>query len=262
MLVALALAGPGCGAAGDDPGTDTAAGGADVEGSGGLDGELTVAAAASLTEAFTALGEVFTETNPAATVTFTFDSSATLATQVEEGAPIDVFASADRSTMDDLVDGALIEGEPDVVAGNDMVIVTMPGNPEGITSLGDLVDVGTIALCGVDVPCGGYAAEVLEAAEVDVPESSVTRGQNVRATLTAVTEGDAVAAIVYATDAIAEGGAVEVVALPDPVRAIAEYPIGIVAGTDEAHLAAAFLTFVTGDEGQAILAEHGFLPAP
>lgn len=227
-----------------------------------LDGAITVGAAASLTESFTAIGEAFGDANPEAEVTFTFDSSSTLATQVEESAPIDVFASADTATMDGLVESDLIEGAPTTFAGNDLVIVTKPGDPEGIDGLHDLADVGTISLCGDEVPCGAYAADALEAAGVEVPESSITRGQNAKATLTAVSEGDAVAGIVYATDAVAAGDAVAVVAIPDELNVIAEYPIGVVAESDRAAVAEAFVAFVLGEEGQAILAGHGFLPPP
>lgn len=265
--LALALALTGCGDDGDSAtgsGSDGAAA-TSADGSGAEDaveGEITVAAASSLTESFTAIGEAFGEVNPDAEVTFTFDSSSTLATQIQEAAPTDVFASADTSTMDALVEADLIADEPRTFAGNDLVIVTKPGNPEGITGLADLAEVGTVSLCGEQVPCGAYAQEALDASDVEVPESSVTRGQNVKATLTAVAEGDAVAGIVYATDAAAAGEAVEVVTLPDDVDVIAEYPIGVVADAADADLAEAFIAFVLGDEGQAILAEHGFLPPP
>jgi molybdate transport system substrate-binding protein len=258
LVLVLGLAGlVGCG----DDGTEEASG-STAAAAAGVEGEITVAAAASLTEAFTAVGEAFGEADPGAEVTFTFDSSSTVATQVEEGAPIDVVATADTATMGRLADGDLVDGEPSAFAGNELVIVTRPGNPEGITGLADLADVGTISLCGEEVPCGAYAAEALGAAGVEVPESSVTRGQDVKATLTAVTEGDAAAGIVYATDAAAAGDAVEVVDVPDEVDVVAEYPIAVVADTDDADLAEAFVAFVLGEQGQAILVEHGFLPAP
>ncbi len=143
-----------------------------------------------------------------------FDSSSTLATQILEGAPADVFASADEESTARLTDENLIAGEPQVFARNELVIVTKPGNPEGISGLADLADAGVISLCGEQAPCGRYAAEALSNAGVRIDEASITRGQNVGATLTAVAEGDAVAGIVYVTDARSAGDAVEAVEIP------------------------------------------------
>ena len=141
-----------------------------------------------------------------------------------------------------------------------MVIVTKPGNPADITDLADLAAAGVISLCAPEVPCGRYAAEVLGNAGVTIDESNITRGQNVGATLTAVTEGDAVAAIVYETDAAGVGDAVDAVEIPDDVNAIATYPIGVIAATPYPDVADAFLEWVLGPEGQAVLERHGFLP--
>ena len=240
VFAVLALLLAACGSDGSD--------GADTSPSTTADGEtaapsgsITVSAAASLTEAFTAIGEDFEAANPDTEIEFNFDSSTTLATQIVEGAPADVFASADQKNMDELVAAEEIDGEPDNFATNDMVIVTKPGNPEGIDDLADLADAGVVSLCGEDVPCGRFAAEVLDNAGVSIDEGSVTRGQNVKATLTALTDGDAVAAIVYATDAVAAGDAVDVVDIPDDVNAVASYPIAVVDGADNAELAQAFI---------------------
>ena len=194
-------------------------------------------------------------------MTFNFDSSSALATQILEGAPADVFASADEANMAKLTDEGLIAGEPEVFARNELVIVTKPGNPEGIETLADLADAGVISLCGEEVPCGKYAEQALDDGRAStIPESSVTRGQNVGATLTAVTEGDAVAGIVYVTDAEAAGDAVEAVAIPADANVIATYPIGVLEASGNAELAEAFVAYVLGDEGQAVLKEYGFLP--
>lgn len=221
---------------------------------------LTVSAATSLTGAFTEIGDDFTAANPGVEVTFNFDASSALAAQIIEGAPADVVASADEANMAKLTDPGLIEGDPQVVARNELVIVTKPGNPAGIDDLADLASAGVISLCGEEVPCGKYAEEALTKAGVTIDESSVTRGQNVGATLTAVTDGDAVAAIVYVTDAANAGDAIEAVEIPADVNAIATYPIGVVAATAHGDVADAFIEWVLGDDGQAVLADHGFLP--
>lgn len=259
LLAALALLVASCGGGSDGGPSDPDAGSGSTTGSD-LSGEITVSAAASLTETFTVLGEDFLAAHPDAEVTFTFDSSGTLAQQIIDGAPVDVFASADEANMAKLTDADLVEGDPRVFARNRLVVVTKPGNPEGIESLDDLVDAGVISLCGQDVPCGKFAEQLLDGAGVAVPEGRVTRGQNVKATLTAVTEGDAVAGIVYATDAIAAGDRVATVDVPEADEVIAAYPVAALEAAGDAEVAAAFVEFVTSDEARAVLEEAGFLP--
>lgn len=225
-----------------------------------LTGTATVSAAASLTEAFTQIGEDFSAANPDATVEFTFDSSSTLSQQIIDGAPVDVYASADEANMTKLTDADLIAGSPEVFATNELVIVTKPGNPEGITGLADLADAGVISLCGEEVPCGKFAKEALDNAGVTIPETSVTRGQNVKATLTAVTESDAVAGIVYVTDAQAAGDAVDTVTIPADQNVVAVYPIGVLGESTNTELAEAFMAYVLSPQGQSVLAEFGFQP--
>lgn len=262
VTASLVLVVAACGSSGgaDGTGTTTEASAATTEAP--LEGEITVAAAASLTEAFTDLGTAFEANHPGTKVTFTFDSSGTLSQQIQDGAPVDVFASADEKNMTKLTDADLVKGKPTVFARNELVIVTKPGNPEDIASLEDLADAGVIALCAEDAPCGTFAGQALDEAGVTIPESSVTRGQNVKATLTAVTQGDAVAGIVYATDAIAAGSAVETVEIPKDQNAIATYPIAVLTGTKDAALASAFADYVSSRDGQALLEGRGFLPAP
>lgn len=253
----------GCGDDGSDDESSSDGSSTTTEGSteptSDLEGEITVSAATSLTDVFTEIADDFSAENPDVEVTFTFDSSSTLSTQILEGAPSDVYASADEANMIKLTDEDLIAGEPETFATNQLVIVTKPGNPEGIESLEDLTDAGVISLCGEEVPCGRYAQEVLDNAGVTIDESNVTRGQNVGATLTAVTEGDAVAGIVYVTDAEGVGDAVEAVAIPEEVNVIATYPIGVLEASGNAEVAEAFMAYVLGDEGQAVLKEYGFL---
>jgi molybdate transport system substrate-binding protein len=221
-------------------------------------GAITVSAAASLTAPFKVIGDDFEKANPGVDVTFTFDSSGTLATQIRNGAPADVFASADDATMTGLTDAGLISDPPRPFARNRLTIVVKKGNPAGIATLADLATAGTIALCGADVPCGRYADQILTAAGVTVAPDRITRGQNVKATLTAVADGDADAGIVYVTDVAS--GRVEAVAVPDAQNAVADYPIGVVRASANPATARAFVAYVTGPAGQAALATAGFLP--
>lgn len=225
-----------------------------------LSGELTVSEAASLTQAFDQISRDFEKANPDAKVKFNADSSSKLAEQIEQGAPADVFASADQDNMDRLVKDGLAPGDPITFARNQLAMVTKPGNPTGIKTLADLVDAGTISLCGSDVPCGKYAAQVLAGAGVSIPERKITRGQNATATLTAVTQGDAAAGIVYVTDALTAGKAAGQVAIPKTQNAIASYPIAVLESAKDAELAQAFVDYVTSHRGQATLREYGFLP--
>ena len=220
-------------------------------------GEITVAAAASLTEAFTEIGDQVEAACEGSEITFTFDSSGKLSEQILSGAPVDVFASADEADVEKVAD--LQAGEPEAIARNRLVIVTKPGNPEGIEALTDLADVGVVALCAEEAPCGRFAAQALEAAEVTIDEADVTRGENAKGTLTAVREGDAVAAIVYVTDAQAAGDAVTAIEIPDDQNVLATYPVVAIEGPGEDALAQAFAAYLLTDEAQQVLADAGFL---
>jgi len=224
-------------------------------------GAITVSAAASLTEAFTAIGEKFQKQNPKATLTFNFGSSSTLVTQIQGGAPADVYASADLANMDKLVSGGQITATPTPFARNQMEIAVKPGNPQKIANVADLADVGTVSLCGATVPCGVYAASVLKKAGVAIPETSITRGADAKATLAAVSQGDANAAIVYVTDVHAAGTTVTGVTIPAEQNVVAVYPIAPIAGSSNPRLARAFISYVVSPAGQKILAQYGFLAA-
>ena len=156
-----------------------------------ITGSITVSAASSLTGAFTTIGARFMRANPGATVTFNFGSSGVLATQIEQGAPVDTFAAADTVTMSTLAAASLVAGTPHVFARNRLVIVTKPGNPEGVRAVADLAGASTVALCATTAPCGKYAAQVLVNAGVTIPESGVTRGVDAKATIAAVATGGA-----------------------------------------------------------------------
>lgn len=226
-----------------------------------LSGAVTISAAASLTGSFEEIQKLFVAEHPDVTVTFNFGASGALAEQIQQGAPADVAAFADTTPMDKLVAASLIDGEPQIFAHNQLVIVTKPGNPEKITTVADLVNAGTVSLCGASAPCGKFADQILATAGVTIPETSVTRGQDVKATLAAVTQGDANAAIVYTTDAKSVGDQVETVEIPEPQNVIADYPIASVKASTNAEAAKAFIDFVLGPEGQKVLVAAGFLPA-
>jgi molybdate transport system substrate-binding protein len=221
-------------------------------------GEIIVSAAASLTDAFTDLAAEFLVDQPDADITFNFGSSGSLATQVREGAPADVVAFADTTPMDELERAGLLATTPAIFARNELVLVTPPGNPDGIGELSDLASAGVVSLCVDTAPCGRFADELLEAGDVSIPATSISRGTDARSTLRAVTEGDAVAAIVYATDALSAGDQVDVIALTAGDQPVARYPIAVVAGASDPELARAFTDYVLSAAGRAVLDDAGF----
>lgn len=224
-------------------------------GGGGDDGTLRVAAAASLTDAFTELGAAFEATHPDTEVTFNFAGSSELVAQMFEGAPVDVFASADLANMDRLVDAQATRTRPVVFATNRAAIVVEPGNPLGIDGVDDLRDDLIVVTCAPEVPCGGYAAQIFDAAGVVVTPDSFE--ENVRAVVTKVALGEADAGIAYATDLAASDGRVDGVEIPAAVNVVAQYPIVVPAEGDRER-AQPFVDFVLGPEGRAILADFGF----
>jgi molybdate transport system substrate-binding protein len=243
-LAGLGLLAPLLVACGGDSGTSS-------------DGEIVVFAAASLTGAFTEIGQAFTASTPATTVTFNFGSSSDLVTQISEGAPADVYAAADQANMTKLADAGGTAGSPQVFATNDLQIVVEPGNPLGIEGVGDLARPGLIYVtCAPEVPIGGYAVQVLEAAGVAVAPASIE--ENVKGIVTKVTTGEADAGIVYRTDVIAAGADATGVDIPANFNVEATYPIVPVADTEEPDAAAAFVEFVLGEQGQQILGTYGF----
>jgi molybdate transport system substrate-binding protein len=225
-------------------------------------GTITVSAAASLTEAFQKMGTDFQKRNSGTTVTFNFGSSGTLATQIQGGAPADAFASADGANMQKLVTGGQVTAEPTVFASNLLTIVVKPGNPKKVKSISDLPGLDVVSLCGETVPCGKYADQILSGAGVTVDPSKVTRGADVKATLAAVTTGDADAAIVYVSDAIAAGSSVTAVPIPTWQNAYAIYPIAPIAASKNQDLANAWVKYTVSPAGQRTLQSFGFLPPP
>ena len=255
LILTLAFLAAGCGSSKN---TDTAGNGSTATTNAPVSGTITVSAAASLTSAFGTIKNDFVKANPGANITINFGSSGTLETQIESGAPADVAAFADEATMKKLADKNLLAGSSQIFATNSLVIVTKPGNPKNIKTRADLATAGTISLCADTAPCGKYANQILTTATVSIPASSVTRGQDVKTTLAAVTDGDADAAIVYATDAQAAGSKVATVEIPTAQNVVAKYPIAVIKATKDEALAQAFMDYVLGPEAQSVLKDAGF----
>jgi molybdate transport system substrate-binding protein len=218
---------------------------------------VTVLAASSLTDAFAEIGEGFESERADVEVDLGFAASSELAAQIEQGAPADVFASADDVNMQRVVDSGDVNGEPSVFARNRLAIAVEDGNPRDITGLADLDrDDLIVVLCAEQVPCGRYADEVLARAGVTFAPAS--REENVKAAVTRVALGEADAAGVYTTDVRSNAG-VEAVAIPDGENILAEYPIATLAEPGDDETAEAFVRFVRSRAGERVLREHGFL---
>ncbi|MGB2571916.1 molybdate ABC transporter substrate-binding protein [Micromonospora citrea] len=252
LLAALVTAGllgaAGCGA--DDRPADP---------TGTPRGTLTVFAAASLTESFTTLGREFEATHPGVRVTFNFAGSSALATQIVQGAPADVFASAAPRNMATVTEAGAADGAPTVFARNQLVIAVPKGNPDRITGLADLVRPGvTVALCAEQVPCGAAARSALDAATVRL--TPVTLEQDVRGALAKVTLGEVDAALVYRTDARAASAEVDGVEFPESAAAVNDCPIVVLADATNPTAARAFVDQIHSARGRAVLSAAGFQP--
>jgi len=220
-------------------------------------GTITVFAASSLTDAFKRVGDQLAQQNPGADVVFNFGSSSTLATQIVNGAPADLFASADDTTMQRIADATLTDGAPEVFAGNRLQIAVAAGNPKGITGLADLAKPGlVVVLAAPTVPAGRYAADALQKAGITVAAAS--HEVDVRAVLNKVMLGEADAGIVYVTDVRSAGPRVSGVDIPEQQQAVARYPIAVVKDARNPRLARAFVAYVLSTEGQRLLTEFGF----
>jgi molybdate transport system substrate-binding protein len=223
----------------------------------GLSGTLTVFAAASLTDVFTDLGDRLMDDNPDLHVQFNFAGSSALATQLTQGAPADVFASANQEQMTVVTDAGLADGDPAVFAHNVLEIAVPAGNPAGVTGLADFAREDlTFAVCAPDVPCGAAAEKVFDIAGIHaVPD---TLEEDVRAALTKVELGEVDAALVYASDVASAGDAVEGIEFPEAEEAINDYPICTLADAPDPDAARAFVDLVRSDEGQHALERAGF----
>ena len=223
-----------------------------------LKGDLTISAATSLTDAFTELAKQFRKVNKGVKVRLNFGSSSTLLTQIQSGAPSDIMASADLTNLEKLVASGNVVVTPKVFARNTMAIAVKPGNPKSVRSVADLASLSFIALCGKTVPCGVYASSVLTRAGVVIAESKVTRGIDVKATLSAVANGDADAAIVYKTDVLAAKKTVVGIDIPSAQNVKAMYGIALIRGSKNPANAKAFIDFVLSEQGWQILKSFGF----
>ncbi|GAA1442606.1 molybdate ABC transporter substrate-binding protein [Leifsonia poae] len=251
FLAAIALTATGCSSAGSSPG-GTPSASADA-----LSGSATVFAAASLTKTFTALGTDFEAKHPGTTITFSFAGSSDLVSQITEGAPADVFASADEKNMAKATDAALTAGQPVDFATNVLAIAVPPGNPAHITSFSDLAKPGVkTVICAPQVPCGAATAKV--EASTGVTLKPVSQESAVTDVLGKVSSGEADAGIVYVTDVKGAGDAVDSVPFPEASSAVNTYPIVALTGSKNPKLASAFVDYVTGPDGQKVLADAGF----
>lgn len=246
-LLGLGLAGCGSGSSGV-----TAAGGSTT---------ITVFAAASLTETFTELGAAFEAAHPGVRVEFSFAGSSDLVAQIQQGAPADVFASADEANMAKLTGDGLQGSEPAIFASNTLEIAVPPGNPGGVATFRDLTTDGlNLVVCAPEVPCGAATAKVADAAGLTL--SPVSEEQSVTDVLAKVESGEADAGIVYVTDVRAAGDAVEGIPFPEAAEAVNLYPIATVKDSEHADLAGEFVDLVLSSAGQDTLRSAGFAPAP
>jgi len=219
-----------------------------------LTGTINVFAAASLTGSFQEIADAFAEEHPDVEVVFNFGGSSGLATQIVEAAPADVFAAASPATMKTVTDAALTDGDPVDFASNVLEIAVAKGNPGGIVGLDDFANPDkTIALCAVEVPCGAASAKLFETA--GITPSVDTYEQDVKAVLTKVELGEVDAGLVYVTDVLDAGDAIEGIEIDSaPVK----YPIATLAASTNKEAADAFVAFLLSDKGQSILKAAGF----
>ncbi len=228
---------------------------------------LVVFAAASLREVFTNLGRQFEAAHPGVTLSFNFAGTQELRAQVEHGAVVDVFASADQRHMQELVRAERVT-QPVVFARNEPVIVVSREAAGRVRSLAELPEAARIVLGAPEVPIGRYGLQIFERARAtlgaDFPArieaKVVSRELNVRQVLTKVSLGEAEAGLVYRTDALAAGEGVTVVTLPPALNVVADYPIAVVMGAPQPELARSWVDFVRSPEGQRALRGAGFVP--
>lgn len=252
IVAALALVVTGCASGPSAGGTTTNANTAP-----GLSGTVTVFAAASLTATFTELGRSFEAAHPGTTVSFSFAGSSDLVGQIIEGAPADVFASADEANMTKATKAGVTQGDPVDFATNVLAIAVPPGNPAKIRSFADLARPGVkTVVCASQVPCGAATAKVEAAAGVTL--TPVSQESAVTDVLGKVSSGEADAGIVYVTDVKGAGDTVQSVPFPEASSVVNTYPIVAVKGAKAAALAKAFVSFVTGPRGRKVLSAAGF----
>lgn len=225
----------------------------------GLSGTVFVLAAASLTSAFDQIGKEFHDANPGVQVKFSYAGSSSLVTQIEQGAPADVFASADTTNMGKVTSGGHASGSPQTFARNQLEIATEKGNPQNISTVQDLANPAIkVVVCAPSVPCGSYSTEVFQKAGITV--NPVSEETSVSGVVTKVSLGEADAGIVYVTDVKAAGDKLTGVTIPPDLNVYATYPIVQLKDAPNHKAAEAFINFVLGDTGQKTLQSYGFLP--
>ena len=248
LLLVVALVVAACGSG------DNSSGGS---GSGSTT-EIKVFAAASLTDAFNKIGQDWTAANPNTKVTFNFAGSQALATQIQQSAPADVFASADTTNMGKV--SSLVDS-PKPFASNLLQIIVPKGNPNGVKALSDLAKPDLkVVLAAPDVPVGKYSRQALDAQHINVKPVSLE--DNVKAVVTKVSLGEADAGIVYTTDVTAGGDKVEGVDIPESQNIPATYPVAVVKASGHQAQAQSFVDLVLSAQGQQVLKSFGFLPPP
>jgi molybdate transport system substrate-binding protein len=221
-------------------------------------GTVTVFAAASLKESFTALGQKFEAAHPGTKVVFNFAGSDALAASIVNGAPADVFAAASPATMKTVTDKGDAVGTPKVFVRNQLEIAVVPGNPQHVAKLQDLAQPGLkVVLCAKEVPCGAAAQKALAAGNVQV--TPVSYEQDVKGALTKVELREADASLVYRTDVKSAAGKVDGVDFPEAASAINDYPIAALTHAANSSGAQAFVALVESPEGQQVLTTAGFM---
>jgi molybdate transport system substrate-binding protein len=232
---------------------------------------LNVFAAASLTQAFGEMGKAFEAANPGVTVTFNFAGSQTLVTQIQQGAPVDVFASASGTNMDALVTAGFVDkAAPQNFLTNILVAILPPNNPANVQSLQDLAKPGLkVVLADASVPAGKYARQILDNISKDPAYSTdfstkvlanvVSNETDVKQVVSKVMLGEADAGIVYVSDAVASPS-LKTIEIPANLNVVAKYPIAPLMKSANTDLAAKFITYVLSADGQATLKKWGFTP--
>ncbi|GIH20346.1 molybdate ABC transporter substrate-binding protein [Rugosimonospora africana] len=250
VVAMLGLA--GCGGSDKPANEPVASGSADS-----LTGTVTVLAASSLTEVFDQLGKQFEAAHHGVKVTFSYGGSSTLAQQIVNGAPADVFAAASPATMKTVTSAGMASESPTVFVRNQLVIAVGPGNPKHIAGLADLIKPGVkVALCAAAVPCGAAAKTALSAAGVNL--KPVTLEQDVKSALSKVELGEVDAALVYRTDAKSASGKVEGVEFPESAKAINDYPIAALKDAPNPDGAKAFVAFILSAPARDAMVQVGF----
>jgi len=218
---------------------------------------LTVLAAASLTEVYGDLATQFEKLHPNVTITQSFGGSSALATQITQGAPADLFASANEATMKTVADAGLTAETPIVYATNVLTLIVPRTNPAGVNTIADIANpVVKVALCDKTVPCGSAAITLLAAEKLTV--TPVTLETDVKAVLTKVELDEVDAGLVYVTDAKTAGSKVKQIPVADAVNVVNRYPVALLKSSTNKTAATAFEQFILSKTGLAVLKKAGF----